>query len=184
VARAPGRLSPALSRPKRKSVLPSVVPETARAVAADPAVVPAVPADSGAVSAGPAMMPATRRRHDEIALVRVGRAEPWPTAFPPYRAHNVADPQRGQHAQADQELCATGHDRRPRSRNCQFQRGRSVSCCICLREYAAGPLGLPEVLAEVDEGNAASAAVEDRPGLTRFDAVGLPGPMTRYRRTR
>jgi RimJ/RimL family protein N-acetyltransferase len=52
-------------------------------------------------------------------------------------------------------------------------------------EYALGTLGLPEVLAEVDNGNAASAAVIKRLGLTSFDEVpGLLGPMTRYRKTR
>ena len=51
--------------------------------------------------------------------------------------------------------------------------------------YALGPLGLPEVLAEVDEGNAASVAVIERLGLTRFDMVpGLLGPMARYRTAR
>jgi RimJ/RimL family protein N-acetyltransferase len=50
-------------------------------------------------------------------------------------------------------------------------------------EYALGPLGLPEVLAEVDEGNAASVAVIERLGLTRFDVVpGQLGAMARYRR--
>ena len=52
-------------------------------------------------------------------------------------------------------------------------------------EYALGPLGLPEVLAEVDEGNAASVAVVERLGMTQFQVVsGLLGPMTRYRRPR
>ena len=46
-------------------------------------------------------------------------------------------------------------------------------------------LGLPEVLAEVDEGNAASIAVIDRLGMTPFDVVsGLLGLMIRYRKTR
>ncbi len=45
-------------------------------------------------------------------------------------------------------------------------------------------LGLPEVLAEVDEGNAASVAVVKRLGMTPFAVVpGVPGPMTRYRKT-
>jgi RimJ/RimL family protein N-acetyltransferase len=52
-------------------------------------------------------------------------------------------------------------------------------------EHALGRLGLPEVLAEVDEGNAGSVAVAGRLGMTPFAAVpGLLGPMTRYRRTR
>jgi hypothetical protein len=44
--------------------------------------------------------------------------------------------------------------------------------------------GLPEVLAEVDQGNTASIAVIERLGMTRFDVVpGQLGQMTRYRRT-
>jgi [ribosomal protein S5]-alanine N-acetyltransferase len=51
--------------------------------------------------------------------------------------------------------------------------------------HALGALELPEVLAEVDEGNAASVAVIERLGMTRFDVVpGALGPMIRYRRTR
>jgi [ribosomal protein S5]-alanine N-acetyltransferase len=52
-------------------------------------------------------------------------------------------------------------------------------------EYGLWPLGLPEVLAEVDEGNAASVAVIGRLGMTPFEVVpGLLGPMTRYRTAR
>jgi len=41
------------------------------------------------------------------------------------------------------------------------------------------------VLAEVDAGNRASAAVLARLGMTPFDVVpGVLGPMTRYRITR
>ncbi len=51
--------------------------------------------------------------------------------------------------------------------------------------HALGTVGLPEVLAEVDEGNAASASVIERLGMTPFAVVpGLLGPMTRYRLTR
>ena len=51
-------------------------------------------------------------------------------------------------------------------------------------DYALGPLGLPEVLAEVDEDNAASVAVVKRLGMTPFAVVpGVLGPMTRYRKT-
>lgn len=51
-----------------------------------------------------------------------------------------------------------------------------------LLEHALGPLGLPEVLAEVDEGNSASVAVVKRLGMTSSDVVpGLLGPVTRYR---
>jgi RimJ/RimL family protein N-acetyltransferase len=50
-------------------------------------------------------------------------------------------------------------------------------------EQALGPLGLPEVLAEVDEGNVASVAVVKRLGMTPLAVVpGVLGPMTRYRR--
>jgi [ribosomal protein S5]-alanine N-acetyltransferase len=52
-------------------------------------------------------------------------------------------------------------------------------------EHALGPLGLPEVLAEVDEGNEASVRIIERLGMTRFAVVpGQLGPMARYRRTR
>jgi RimJ/RimL family protein N-acetyltransferase len=52
-------------------------------------------------------------------------------------------------------------------------------------DYALGVLGLPEVLAEIDAGNQASAAVVARLGMRPFDVVpGVLGPMTRYRRTR
>jgi [ribosomal protein S5]-alanine N-acetyltransferase len=41
------------------------------------------------------------------------------------------------------------------------------------------------VLAEVDEGNAASVAVIERLGMVPFEVVpGRLGPMTRYRKTR
>ena len=49
-------------------------------------------------------------------------------------------------------------------------------------EFALDSLGLPEVLAEVDEGNAASVAVVKRLGMTPYAVVsGVLGPMTRYR---
>jgi [ribosomal protein S5]-alanine N-acetyltransferase len=52
-------------------------------------------------------------------------------------------------------------------------------------DHALGILGLPEVLAEVDAGNAASIAVVERLGMTPFDVVpGLLGPMIRYRKTK
>jgi [ribosomal protein S5]-alanine N-acetyltransferase len=64
-------------------------------------------------------------------------------------------------------------------------RGFATEAARAVVEYALGPLGLTEVLAEVDEGNAASAAVLRRLGMTPFAVVpGLLGPMTRYRRTR
>ncbi len=62
-------------------------------------------------------------------------------------------------------------------------RGYATEAARAVLEYALGPLGLPEVLAEVDEGNAASVAVIKRLGLTPFAVVpGVLGPMTRYRR--
>ena len=51
-------------------------------------------------------------------------------------------------------------------------------------EYGLGLLGLPEVLAEVDEDNTASVAVVKRLGMTPYAVVpGVLGPMTRYRTT-
>ena len=62
-------------------------------------------------------------------------------------------------------------------------KGYATEAARAVLEYALGPLGLPEVLAEVDEGNTASIAVIERLGMTAFDVVpGLLGPMTRYRR--
>jgi RimJ/RimL family protein N-acetyltransferase len=64
-------------------------------------------------------------------------------------------------------------------------KGYATEAARAVVDYALGTLGVPEVLAEVDNGNAASAAVIERLGLTPFDEVpGLLGPMTRYRRTR
>ena len=63
-------------------------------------------------------------------------------------------------------------------------RGYATEAARAVVEHALGPLGLPEVLAEVDEGNAASIAVVKRLGMTPFAVVpGVLGPMTRYRRT-
>jgi RimJ/RimL family protein N-acetyltransferase len=62
--------------------------------------------------------------------------------------------------------------------------GYATEAARAVVEYALGPLGLPEVLAEVDEGNAASVAVVKRLGMTPYAVVpGLFGPMTRYRTT-
>ena len=64
-------------------------------------------------------------------------------------------------------------------------KGYATEAARAVLAYALGPLGLPEVLAEVDEGNTASIAVIERLGMTPFDVVpGLLGPMTRYRKTR
>ena len=62
--------------------------------------------------------------------------------------------------------------------------GYATEAARAVMEYGFGPLGLPEVLAEVDEGNAASVAVVKRLGMTPYAVVpGLLGPMTRYRTT-
>ncbi len=62
-------------------------------------------------------------------------------------------------------------------------KGYATEAAWAVLEHALGPLGLPEVLAEVDEGNTASVAVVERLGMTPFEVVpGVLGPMTRYRR--
>lgn len=64
-------------------------------------------------------------------------------------------------------------------------KGYATEAARAVVEYALGPLGLPRVLAEVDEGNAASVAVVERLGMTPFAVVpGLLGQMTRYRKPR
>ncbi len=63
-------------------------------------------------------------------------------------------------------------------------RGYATEAARAVVDHALGPLGLPEVLAEVDEGNTASVTVVRRLGMTPFAVVpGVLGPMTRYRRT-
>ena len=60
--------------------------------------------------------------------------------------------------------------------------GYATEAARAVIEYGLGPLALPEVLAEVDEGNAASLAVVKRLGMTPYAVVpGALGPMTRYR---
>ena len=62
-------------------------------------------------------------------------------------------------------------------------RGYATEAARAVVEHALGPLGLPEVLAEVDEGNTPSIRVIERLGLTPFEVVpGVLGPMTRFRR--
>ncbi len=62
--------------------------------------------------------------------------------------------------------------------------GYATEAVRAVVEHALVDLGRPEVLAEVDEGNAASVAVVRRLGMTPFAVVpGALGPMTRYRRT-
>jgi RimJ/RimL family protein N-acetyltransferase len=63
-------------------------------------------------------------------------------------------------------------------------KGYATEAARAVVEHAIVDLGLPEVLAEVDEGNAASVAVVRRLGMTPFGVVpGVLGPMTRYRKT-
>jgi ribosomal-protein-alanine N-acetyltransferase len=62
--------------------------------------------------------------------------------------------------------------------------GYATEAAQAVVAYGLGFLGLPEVLAEVDEGNTASVAVVKRLGMTPYAAVpGVLGPMTRYRTT-
>ena len=64
-------------------------------------------------------------------------------------------------------------------------RGYATEAARAVVEHALVRLGLPEVLAEVDEGNTASIRVIERLGLTPFEVVpGVLGPMTRFRRAR
>jgi [ribosomal protein S5]-alanine N-acetyltransferase len=64
-------------------------------------------------------------------------------------------------------------------------KGYATEAARAVLDHALGPLGLPEVLAEVDEGNTGSIAVIERLGMTPFAVVpGVLGPMIRYRKTR
>jgi [ribosomal protein S5]-alanine N-acetyltransferase len=64
-------------------------------------------------------------------------------------------------------------------------KGYATEAVSAVVDHALGELGLPEVLADVDNGNTASAAVIERLGLVPFAEVpGLLGPLTRYRKTR
>ena len=61
-------------------------------------------------------------------------------------------------------------------------RGYATEAARAVLAHALGTLGLPEVLAEVDEGNTASVAVVKRLGMVPYAVVpGKLGPMTRYR---
>ena len=63
-------------------------------------------------------------------------------------------------------------------------KGYATEAARAVLDHALGPLGLPELLAEVDAGNKASIAVIERLGMTPFDTVpGVLGPMIRYRKT-
>jgi RimJ/RimL family protein N-acetyltransferase len=62
-------------------------------------------------------------------------------------------------------------------------RGYATEAAGAVVEYGLGPLGLPEVFAEIDTANTASAAVVARLGMAAFATVpGHLGPMHRYRR--
>jgi [ribosomal protein S5]-alanine N-acetyltransferase len=64
-------------------------------------------------------------------------------------------------------------------------KGYATEAARAVVDYALGPLGLPQVMAEIDAENAASVAVAKRLGMVSFAVVpGLLGPMTRYRRRR
>ena len=61
-------------------------------------------------------------------------------------------------------------------------RGYATEAARAVLAHALGTHRLPEVLAEVDEGNTASVAVVKRLGMVPFAVVpGELGPMTRYR---
>jgi [ribosomal protein S5]-alanine N-acetyltransferase len=63
-----------------------------------------------------------------------------------------------------------------------WSRGYATEAARAVVAHALGTLGLPVVLAEVDEGNAASVGVVKRLGMTPFAVVpGALGPMIRYR---
>lgn len=64
-------------------------------------------------------------------------------------------------------------------------RGYATEAARAVVEHGLTTAGLPEVIAEVDADNTASAAVVRRLGMTPFETVpGLLGPMVRYRRAR
>lgn len=61
-------------------------------------------------------------------------------------------------------------------------KGYATEAARAVLDHALVTLGLPEVFAEVDEGNTASAATIGRLGMTPYDKVrGELGPMIRYR---
>jgi ribosomal-protein-alanine N-acetyltransferase len=61
-------------------------------------------------------------------------------------------------------------------------KGYATEAARAVLAHALGPLGLADVLAEIDEDNSASVAVAERVGMTRFEVVqGLLGPLARYR---
>jgi len=63
--------------------------------------------------------------------------------------------------------------------------GYATEATHAVLDHGLTTLGLPEILAEVDEGNTASAKVITRLGMTPYATIpGKLGPMTRYRLTR
>lgn len=63
-------------------------------------------------------------------------------------------------------------------------RGYASEAADAVLAHALGPVGLPEVLAEVDEANTGSRRVIEKLGMTPFDTVnGVLGKMIRYRLT-
>jgi RimJ/RimL family protein N-acetyltransferase len=63
--------------------------------------------------------------------------------------------------------------------------GYATEAASGIVDFALNRLGLEAVFAEVDQANAASAAVIERIGMTPFaTTAGALGPMVRYRKTR
>jgi RimJ/RimL family protein N-acetyltransferase len=59
--------------------------------------------------------------------------------------------------------------------------GYAAEAAVAIMDYAFEILGLRRVIAEIDEGNAASEAVAQRLGMRPFEtAPGLLGPMTHF----
>jgi RimJ/RimL family protein N-acetyltransferase len=64
-------------------------------------------------------------------------------------------------------------------------KGYATEAARCVVAHAFDALGLPEILAEIDEGNIGSTAVVQRLGMTPFAVVpSVLGPLIRYRTTR
>ena len=108
-----------------------------------------------------------------IWLIELGSAAAWTAPRPAWSARPGCGRWRSSGLEIFYSLApgAWGH-------------GYATEAARAVVEYGLGPLGLPEVLAEVDEGNAASVAVVKRLGMTPYAVVpGLLGPMTRYRTT-
>lgn len=64
-------------------------------------------------------------------------------------------------------------------------KGYASEAADAVVRHALHTLGMPHVLAEIDEGNTASASVAERLGMVPWTTVpGALGPMVRYRTTR